>query len=293
MSPDTQAALETLDQRLKLLLPEEYQESYETLEPTPMGSAGLKFDATGRVAWNEIWGSFCDLAMAGGPPHKGTLLEAGSRQAIEAAPDRYAEVAEEICRGVMLAAGLDAQPSVVPGWVRVECYGEPMANWLLRAITMENVAVRREAAFLDLPAATHFQLMKEIKNVVTVVAKTSHYWLEHMPRTQQRGIATLFADLSEESPLIEPSHDPEAQFPLLDLPLPRSPHRYAGWLGLECPNVRATIWMMRALVAGNVLSGREGTVLFVPNDPAPDPGGETVANAVIQVHRLAAAKRLL
>jgi hypothetical protein len=269
---DAREALETLDERLKLLLPEEYQESYESLEPTPMGSAGLKFDATGKVAWNEIWGSFCDLAMAGGPPHKGTLLDAGTRDAVDAEPDRYAEVANEICRGVMMAAGLDAQPSPVPGWVRVECYGEPMANWLLRAITMENVAVRREGQWLDLPAAPHFQLMKEIKNVVTVVAKTSHYWLEHMPRLQQRGIAALFAQMAEESPLIEPS---------------------AGWRGLEYPNVRAAIWMMRALVASNVLSRREGTTLFVPINPATDPGGEIVASAVAHTHRLAAAKGLV
>jgi hypothetical protein len=273
MPTDTREALETLDQRLKLLLPEEYQESYETLEPTPMGSAGLKFDATGKVAWNEIWGSFCDLAMAGGPPHKGSLLAEGSREAIDAEPDRYAEVTNEICRGVMMAAGLDAQPSPVPGWVRVECYGEPMANWLLRAITMENVAVRlREGPMLDLPAAPHFQLMKEIKNVVTVVAKTSHYWLEHMSRTQQRGIAALFAQQAEESPLIEPA---------------------AGWRGIDYPNVRAAIWMMRALVASNVLSRREGTTLFVPINPTTDPDGDRVANAVASTHALAVARGLL
>ena len=39
-----------------------------------MRAAGLKYDADGKVAWDEIWGSFCDLAMAGGPPHKGKLL---------------------------------------------------------------------------------------------------------------------------------------------------------------------------------------------------------------------------
>jgi hypothetical protein len=69
-----QQALVDLDDRLRTILPEEYQESYETLEAVPMRSAGLKFGSDGRVAWNEIWESFCDLAMAGGPPHKGTLL---------------------------------------------------------------------------------------------------------------------------------------------------------------------------------------------------------------------------
>src|SRR4026209_1743191 len=111
-------ALEELDARLKTILPEEYQESYEAMEPVPMRSAGLKFRADGRVAWNEIWGSFCDLAMAGGPPHKGALLEPGRAAEIQTQPERYEEVAEEICRGVRMAADLDAEPSPVPGWVR-------------------------------------------------------------------------------------------------------------------------------------------------------------------------------
>jgi sirohydrochlorin cobaltochelatase len=51
--------------------------------------------------------------------------------------------------------------------------------WLLRAIVVENVSVRRENNVLYLPAAPHFQLGGEIKNVITVVAKTHHYWTEH------------------------------------------------------------------------------------------------------------------
>ena len=75
MDANVQEAIETLDLRLKTLLPEEYRDAYEDVQPISMGSAALKFDVHGRVAWDQIWGSFCDLAMAGGPPHKGTLLE--------------------------------------------------------------------------------------------------------------------------------------------------------------------------------------------------------------------------
>src|SRR6185436_2201460 len=66
---DDRIDIATLDTRLKLLLPEEYRDSYEAMQPKPMGSAPLKYDADGHVAWDQIWGSFCDLAMAGGPPH--------------------------------------------------------------------------------------------------------------------------------------------------------------------------------------------------------------------------------
>jgi hypothetical protein len=50
---------------------------------------------------------------------------------------------------------------------------------------------------------------------------------------------------------------------------------------------------MRALVASNVLSRREGTVLFVPINPSTDPHGERVATAMIQTRHMAAAKGLL
>jgi hypothetical protein len=195
---------ERLDSRLKTLLPTEYQETYEQIEPKPMRSAGLKYDADGQVAWDQIWGSFCDLAMAGGPPHKGRLLEPGTQADIDAAFDRYDEVAEEICRGIRMVTGLRAYVAPDPGWICVTCHGDAMAGWLVRAIAMENVAVRRRGAILELPVSPHFRLEKEIKNVITVIAKTCHYWLGHMPEDQQRAIGELFIAMAAESPLIEP-----------------------------------------------------------------------------------------
>ena len=272
----------------------------------PMRSAGLQYSGDGNVAWDRIWGSFCDLAMAGGPPHKGALLEPGRAADIEAQSDRYEEVVEEICRGVRMAADLDAEPSPAPGWVRVLCSNRGMSGWLLRAIVMENVAVRSATNGFDVPAAPHFRLDKEIKNVVTVVAKTSHYWLGHMPRSQQRAIAILFVTIAEEALLIEPSfidsspsNGREALASVLaerihrDTGLAPSTLRYDGWLGVECPSVRSAIWMMRAMVVSNVLSRREATTLFVPVNPASDPEGTRVAGTLATVHRLAAAKSLL
>jgi sirohydrochlorin cobaltochelatase len=54
-----------------------------------------------------------------------------------------------------------------------------MALWLVRAIVVENVTVRREGATLWFPAGPHFRLERESTNVITVVAKTVHYWQEH------------------------------------------------------------------------------------------------------------------
>lgn len=296
-------SIEELDARVKTLLPQEYQDNYQEMEPTPMRSAGLKFGADGKVAWNEIWGSFCDLAMAGGPPHKGTLLEPAPVVEIAAQPERYDEVVKEICRGIAMVTGMPADPAPERGWITVECYSEAMAGWLVRAIAMENVAVRANGVMLDVPAGPGYRLEKEIKNVVTVLAKTCHYWLGHLPRLQQRQIASLFAGLAAESPLIQPVS--AAAFPaesyqaalgrlagtIADATgLRPSSHRYLGWLGVECPTVRAAIWMMRALVVSNVLSRREGTVLFVPVNPVDDPDGRLVAATLARVHALAKAE---
>jgi hypothetical protein len=300
-------ALDELDNRLRIVLPEEYQDTYERMQPVAMGSAGLKFAEDGSVAWDQIWGSFCDLAMAGGPPHKGALLRPGTRAEIDAEPDRYRTVVDEIGRGISLAAQLPADAAPDAGWVRVECYSEAMAGWLVRAITMENVAVRAEGKWIDLPAAPRFRVEKEIKNVITVIAKTSHYWLGHLPRSQQRAIAALFSTLDARGPLLAPGGSDEGGQPDQDAPLyasiaegvqgstglAASPHRYPGWLGLECPGVRGAIWMMRALVVDNVLARREDTTLFVPVNAPVDPHGHRVVDVVSRAHRLASVRQML
>ena len=48
--------------------------------------------------------------------------------------------------------------------------------------------------------------------------------------------------------------------------------------------------MMRALVVSNVLSRREGNVLFVPVNPAIDPTGTIVSGVVGHVYRSAIAR---
>lgn len=287
--------------RMKILLPEEYQERYEDVRPVSMGSAGLKFASDGRVAWDEMWASFCDLALAGGPPHRGKLLEPATKAEIAAEPGRYQQVVEETCRGIEMVTGLYAEESPRAGWVDVDCVNRTTAGWLVRAINIENVSAHAAGTILQLPAGPSFRIEKEIKNVITAIAKTSHYWNGHTSRAQHRDVADLFEIMESESALIQApllSNDEEASFKELRDKVAEQIHsstglaatncEYDGWLGVNCKNVPAATWMMRAMVVSNVLCRREDTVIYVPINPASDHSGRIVG-LVGRAHRVAVA----
>ena len=177
-------ALKSLHNQLREQLPSEYSERLDRVSPKSMGSAKISADDSGKVPWDKIWTSFCDLAMAGGPPHRGRLLEPVGLDTIEKSPEPYRSVVDELRRGITLASGLATCDSPYLGWVCVECDSQQMAAWLMRAILVENIAVRREEDKLYLPAGPEFRIDKEIKNVITAVAKTNHYWRAHLRSRQ-------------------------------------------------------------------------------------------------------------
>ena len=206
-----------------------------------------------------------------------------------------------------MVTDLVADASVHAGWISVDCVNRGTAAWLLRAITVENVSARCEGAILYLPAGPSYRLEKEIKNVITVIAKTSHYWFEHTSLAQRRNIGNLFVAMEEEWPLLQPafsgshsqreSHQTIQQSMIESIGrltrLRASNHAYADWFGIEHPHVPSAIWMMRALVASNVLSRREGTVVFVPVDPLRDPNGSMVVQRLQRLHSLAMIRDVL
>lgn len=168
------------------ILPPRYRNG-RTVSPAPMGTAPMVYTGDGQVAWDQMWTTFCDLALAGGPPHRDTLLEPIAPEEVMANQEDYERVVSEIERGLRLVTGLPTVRSKNPGWVGLDCQDEQAALWLLRAIVIENVCVRREGTVLFFPAGPAFRLEKEIKNIVTVAAKTHHYWTEHRnPGTSER-----------------------------------------------------------------------------------------------------------
>ncbi len=131
----------------------------------------------GRPDWGAMWTTFCDLALHGGPPHRGP--EQALRAPAGPASDSSPEMLAELERGILETTGLEAAPAG-PGLIAIRCESPRMAAWLCAAIILENVDARVEGDRLLLPAGPDFRLEDQVKSVITVVAKTHHYWREHL-----------------------------------------------------------------------------------------------------------------
>lgn len=154
----------------------------------PMGAAPMLYREDGAVDWGQMWTTFCALALEGGPPHRSADSYIPPQPAADPRHPRYAWAVAEICRGIAEASGLRAS-AAEPGWIAVECAAPGQAGWLAAAIEEERVAARADGERLLVPVAETFQIQGEIKSIVTVVAKTSHYWNEHLPPQVKQSLA--------------------------------------------------------------------------------------------------------
>ncbi len=276
--PDRNVAAElaALDTKVNTLLPPRYQHCYTSVSPNSMGSAGLQYGPDGKVCWDQIWTTFCDLALAGGPPHRGTLLEPVSEADVNAAPTSYRNVVAEMDRAIRLTTGLPVVDGYAPGWIGVQCQSEEEAAWLQLAVTAENVSARRRLSLLQLPAGPAFRVEKEIKNVVVALAKASHYWDGHLTDDQQSmaGKDVWEAATQAEVTAASASYNEtvkEIEKSLREAGLPMSWRRYPGWIGVETGGEEEAVWLLRAILVEQVLARREGKTLFLAVGATPDP----------------------
>jgi sirohydrochlorin cobaltochelatase len=124
-----------------------------------------------------MWQTFCELALYGGPPHRGeddAVDEPGAGSQVIPS-----ELLTELQRGIFETTGLETSPAD-SGWLAVSCGSKRMAAWMSAAIILENVDARCDGEILLLPAAAGFELENQVKSVVTVVAKVNHYWQAHL-----------------------------------------------------------------------------------------------------------------
>lgn len=153
-------------------------QAVEKDKKAPMAAAPIRYRPDGEVDWGNMWDNFCVLASEGGPPHRGDMLYAPLT--VSPASPTYQMVVQEIIRGIGEVSGLPAEAGP-PGWVKIRCESVGMAGWLAETINQENVEAKQEGNYLLVPAGEGFSLKGEIKNVITAVAKTSHYWRNHLP----------------------------------------------------------------------------------------------------------------
>ena len=160
----------------------------------------LIFDNKGAVHWEQMFGSipldvksanlFGELALAGGTSHRQELLETVNPDDCLTHPDEYNAVLTELDQGIHTITGLEIVESKNPGWIGVQCDNQEMAIWLVRAIIVENVMVRREENTLYLPAGPHYTVTDEILSIVTVMVKTWRFWMEYITQRQWQDVAT-------------------------------------------------------------------------------------------------------
>ena len=118
------------------------------------------------------------LALDGGPPHRGTMLYAPSAIADLTDP-RYDDVVFEIQRGIQAVSGLFAEAAEP-----MDRHGNrprricPLAGHRHRRRKRRGTPRRHESTAAVRPGFHH---QGEIKNVITAVAKTTHYYGEHVP----------------------------------------------------------------------------------------------------------------
>lgn len=151
-----------------------------TSKAASMSSAPFVYREDGRPDWGAMWQGFCELALYGGPPHRGEedALHA-VEDPLEVPANEEIDAIAEIRRGIYETTGLFSEPAE-PGWLAVTCRSKKMAAWMAASIILENVDARCDEERLLVPAHPSFRLKNEVKSVITVVAKCNHYWQAHI-----------------------------------------------------------------------------------------------------------------
>jgi sirohydrochlorin cobaltochelatase len=146
----------------------------------PMSAAPFVYREDGTPDWAAMWTTFCELALYGGPPHRGPDNPVFVSEADGVAlAELDSEMVAEIRRGIKETTGLEAEPAD-PGWLSIQCDSKRMAAWMCAAIILENVDARCDGDVLYVPASGAFELKNQVKSVITVVAKVHHYWQAHL-----------------------------------------------------------------------------------------------------------------
>ena len=112
-------------------------------------------------------------------PAVGITVQDPDEDSIEATLDRWKEVSFQLP---------DLERSVSERNLLTE-FLRPAMIPLAEAIEQENVQARWNGVLLLVPVGEYYSVKGEIKNVITAVAKTIHYWQEHLPQEVKSSLA--------------------------------------------------------------------------------------------------------
>lgn len=142
-----------------------------------MKAAEMVYDENGNPQWDKMWSVYCNLAAEGGPSHRADVDK------ISFPGNKFTyndSVKSEILRGLTL---LNAKVYKITdiGEIYIDLFFPKKADWFSKIINLENVESKSEDRYLVLPWSGEYKIDKEVKSVVTVWGKASHYWKEHRP----------------------------------------------------------------------------------------------------------------
>ncbi len=160
-----------------------------TEKNAPMKSAPFAYENDGKVAWDKMWDSYCYLAKEGGAPHRETMLR-GKGENNDLQSQNYQNAVKEILRAYKLLIPYRSIERSA-GWIGVKLYSKNMADWFRDIICSENVECKHEGKSILLPVNDDYRLEFEVKNLVTVIGKTYHYWHLHKSITDKLMIITV------------------------------------------------------------------------------------------------------
>ncbi|MGE3984917.1 MAG: hypothetical protein AB7G38_12150, partial [Dehalococcoidia bacterium] len=130
----------------------------------------------GRPDWRSMTAGGGDLALYGGAPVRSNdnPLDVPEPED-EATPAATTESVLELKRGIWEATGLFGEPAQ-DSWLALTCQSRKMAAWMCAAIILENIEARCDEERLYVPAAAHFEVEGEVRDIIAVLAKVHQYW---------------------------------------------------------------------------------------------------------------------
>ena len=144
-----------------------------------MSSAPFVWREDGRPDWARMWTTFCELALYGGPPHRGPEQRAAGAERRGGRGSDAAMLAE-MRRGIWETTGLYAE-SGAAGLARRHVRHRPRWPPGCARPSSSRMSTRGSTRIgLLVPAGPDYQLKDEVKSIITVVAKTHHYWQAHV-----------------------------------------------------------------------------------------------------------------